>query len=101
LAVMLLDVLSGLEDLNVAVAYELDGRRLTELPSALRDFQCCRPIYQTLPGWSEEISAVRRWADLPGQARNYVEFFGKLVGIPVTIVSVGPDRRQTILLDRP
>jgi adenylosuccinate synthase len=99
LAVMLLDVLSGIEEVKVAVAYEHNGRRITELPSLLSDFDRCRPIYETLPGWSEEISAVRRWEDLPAQARNYVEYFGRQVAVPVTIVSVGPDRRQTILLD--
>jgi adenylosuccinate synthase len=98
LAVMLLDVLSGIPELNVAVAYELDGRRTTELPAALPDFERCCPIYETLPGWTEDISAVRQWSDLPPQARNYVEFFAKQVGVPVKIVSVGPDRRQTILL---
>jgi adenylosuccinate synthase len=98
LAVMLLDVLSGLPELNVAVAYDLDGRRITELPAALTDFERCRPIYETLPGWTEDISAVRQWSDLPLPARKYVEFFAKQVGVPVKIVSVGPDRRQTILL---
>jgi adenylosuccinate synthase len=98
LAVMLLDVLSGLPELNVAVAYDLDGRRITELPAALTDFERCRPIYETLPGWTEDISAVRQWSDLPLPARTYVEFFAKQVGVPVKIVSVGPDRRQTILL---
>jgi adenylosuccinate synthase len=98
LAVMLLDVLSGIEELNVAVAYQLDDRRITALPAALPDFERCRPIYETFPGWVEEISAIREWSDLPVQARNYVEFFGRQVGVPVRIVSVGPDRRQTILL---
>ena len=95
---MLLDVLSGIEELNVAVAYERDGRRVDELPAALADFEQCRPVYETLPGWSEPITEVTRWADLPGQARDYVDFLGKQVGVPVRIVSVGPDRRQTILL---
>ncbi|MGP0063092.1 MAG: adenylosuccinate synthase [Isosphaeraceae bacterium] len=100
LAVMLVDVLSGIPELNVAVAYELDGRRITELPAALPDFERCRPICETLPGWTEDISGVRQWSDLPLQARNYVEFIAKQVGVPVKIVSVGPDRRQTILLPR-
>jgi adenylosuccinate synthase len=97
LAVMLLDVLSGIPELNVAVAYELDGRRITELPAALPDFERCRPIYETLPGWTEDISSLRQWSDLPRQARNYVEFLSKTVGTPVRIVSVGPDRRQTLI----
>ena len=98
LAVMLLDVLSGLEEIKVAVAYQQDGKKVTALPSSLDDFEHCQPIYQSLPGWTEDISTVKRWADLPEQARNYVAFFGRQVGVPVTIVSVGPDRRQTILV---
>ncbi len=98
LAVMLLDVLSGLEEIKVAVAYQQDGKKVTALPSSLDDFEHCQPIYQSLPGWTENISTVARWADLPEQARNYVAFFGRQVGVPVTIVSVGPDRRQTILV---
>ena len=98
LAVMLLDVLSGIPELSVAVAYERNGRRITELPAALPDFEQCRPIYETLPGWTEDISSVREWSDLPPQARTYVDFLSRQVGVPVKIVSVGPDRRQTILL---
>jgi adenylosuccinate synthase len=99
LAVMLLDVLTGIEELNVAVAYECDGKRTVELPSSLTAFERCRPIYETLPGWSEDLSSVKKWTDLPVHARNYVEFLGKRVHVPVTIVSVGPERRQTILID--
>jgi adenylosuccinate synthase len=98
LAVMLLDVLSGIPELNVAVAYERDGRRVDELPAALPDFERCRPVYETLPGWTEPIDGIRRWDDLPRQARDYVEFLGNQLGVPVRIVSVGPDRNQTILL---
>lgn len=99
LAVMLLDVLSGIEELKVAVSYERDGRRVDELPAALPDFERCRPVYETLPGWTEPIDGIRRWADLPRQARDYVEFLGKQLGVPVRVISVGPDRNQTILLD--
>jgi adenylosuccinate synthase len=98
LAVMLLDVLCGIDELNVAVAYERDGRRIDELPAALPDFERCRPVYQALPGWSEPITEVRRWNDLPRPARDYVAFLGEQLSVPVRIVSVGPDRGQTILL---
>ena len=98
LAVMLLDVLSGIEELKVAVAYERDGRRVDAMPAALPDFESCRPVYESLPGWTEPIDGLRRWSDLPRAAREYVEFLGKQVGVPVKIVSVGPDRRQTIPL---
>lgn len=98
LAVMLLDVLSGLDELKVAVAYQRDGRRADDLPASLCDFERCRPVYETLPGWSEPITEVSRWDDLPTAAREYVGFLGRQLGVPVGIVSVGPDRRQTILL---
>lgn len=98
LAVMLLDVLAGIDELKVAVAYERDGLRVEELPAALPDLEQCRPVYETLPGWSEPIDGIRRWEDLPQSARNYVEFLGKQLGAPVRIVSVGPDRSQTILI---
>jgi adenylosuccinate synthase len=98
IAVMLLDVLSGFDTLQVAVAYNFDGRRVTAFPSSLDDLARCQPIYETLPGWSANICSVRTWADLPAQARHYVTFLGELLGVPVRIVSVGPDRSQTILL---
>ncbi len=98
LAVMLLDVLSGLDTLNVAVAYDFKGRRTDVLPGSLTDFERCSPVYETLPGWTEDLTQIKRWSDLPACARDYVEFLGRQVGVPVTIVSVGPERRQTILV---
>jgi adenylosuccinate synthase len=98
LAVMLLDVLSGLGELQVATAYDCNGTRITELPSSLTDFENCRPIYEKFPGWTEDISRITRWDDLPETARSYVQFLGRRLGVPVAIVSVGPERRQTILV---
>jgi adenylosuccinate synthase len=98
LAVMLLDVLSGIDSLNVAVAYNFNGTRTSVLPSSLTDFEECSPVYETLPGWDEDLTQIKKWSDVPARARNYVEFVGRQVGVPVTIVSVGPERRQTILV---
>jgi adenylosuccinate synthase len=98
LAVMLLDVLSGIDALNVAVAYDFNGTRTSVLPSSLTDFEQCGPVYETLPGWDEDLTQIKKWSDVPARARNYVEFVGRQVGVPVTIVSVGPERRQTILV---
>ena len=95
---MLLDVLSGLDTLNVAVAYDFKGRRTDVLPGSLTDFEQCSPVYETLPGWTEDLTQIKQWSDLPACARDYVEFLGRQVGVPVTIVSVGPERRQTILV---
>jgi adenylosuccinate synthase len=99
ISIMLLDVLSGIEELKVAVAYEIDGRRVHELPASLADFDLCRPVYETLPGWAEDLTGIRRWSELPIHARSYVRFLCDRVGVPAAIVSVGPDRRQTILVD--
>jgi len=97
IAVMLLDVLSGIERLDVAVAYEdEDGREVPEMPGQLADLERCRPVYETLPGWPDDLTAARSWADLPRAAQDYVRFLGRQIGVPVRIVSVGPDRAQTI-----
>jgi adenylosuccinate synthase len=97
IAVMLLDVLSGLKELRVAVAYEDDaGKTVSVLPGQLADLERCRPVYETLPGWDEDLTTARSWSDLPAAARDYVRFLGDQIGVPVSIVSVGPDRAQTI-----
>lgn len=101
LSLMLLDVLTGIGSLEVAVAYEDDsGRRTRDFPAHPADLERLRPVFETLPGWSRDLSGVRTWADLPKEARQYVEFLGRQVGVPVAIVSVGPDRAATIELPR-
>lgn len=97
LAVMLLDVLSQMPELKVCVAYQLDGRRFTDFPSHVDDLRRVEPIYETLPGWQQEITDVRRKADLPDNANRYLRRLEELVGCGIEIVSVGPDREQTIL----
>ena len=96
LTIMLLDVLSGLDELKICVAYELDGERRTTFPSESFILDRCRPVYETAPGWMEELTAVRRPQDLPAAARRYVDRLAELVGLPVSVISVGPDRAQTI-----
>lgn len=96
LAVMLLDVLSQLPQLRICVAYRLDGRRITDFPSHAEDVRRVEPVYETLPGWEEEITHVRRREDLPNNANAYLDRISALVGRPVEIVSVGPEREQTI-----
>ena len=99
IAVMLLDVLTGLEELKVAVAYEdANGKEVRTMPGNLEDLETCKPVYETLPGWNEDLTGVRQWSDLPAEARHYVKFLSKQVGVPVEIVSVGPERTQTIMI---
>jgi len=97
IAVMLLDVLSGIDTIDVAVAYEDEnGREVRDFPASLADLERCRPVYRTLPGWQEDITKVQDWDKLPKAAQTYVDFLAEQVGVPVSIVSVGPERRQTI-----
>jgi adenylosuccinate synthase len=100
-SLMMLDVLSHLPELKVSVAYELDGQRIDYVPSHVEDLSRVTPVYETLPGWGQDITQVRRLADLPAQARRYVDRISQLVGHPVEIVSVGPDRQQTVLAGVP
>lgn len=100
LAVMLLDVLSQLPELRICLAYELDGRRITHFPSHVDDLRRVVPVYETLPGWQREISDARRLEDLPPNANAYLQRIGELIGRPVEIVSVGADRRQTIIVGK-
>ncbi|MFW5692919.1 MAG: adenylosuccinate synthase [Thermoguttaceae bacterium] len=97
-AVMLLDVLSELPELRICTAYELDGRRKSDFPSHVDDVRRVVPVYETLPGWQQEISHLRNFDDLPAAAKNYVGRIGQLVGRPVELVSVGPDREQTVFV---
>jgi len=96
ITVMLLDVLSGLTELKICTAYELDGERITHFPSDAYQLERCQPVYETMPGWSEDITTARAKKDLPAAARRYVDRIRELVGLPVSHISVGPDRVQTI-----
>ncbi len=101
LCITKLDVLSGLEELNVCTAYSCNGATLKDFPADLGVLAACDPVYETLPGWSEDISGVRNLADLPGATRNYLKRIEELTETPVQIVSVGPGRNATIMADHP
>ena len=93
-----LDILSGLAEIPVCVGYELDGRRVDSFPTDLSLLARCRPVYEALPGWGEDVTAARAPADLPDNARHYVAFVAEAAGVPVSYVSVGPGREQFITL---
>jgi adenylosuccinate synthase len=97
LAIMLLDVLSVASEIKIATAYEVDGERLDWFPGDAFLLERCRPSYETLPGWSTDMDQARRLSDLPAAARRYVDRIAELIGLPVSIISVGPDRDQTIV----
>jgi adenylosuccinate synthase len=96
IAVMLLDVLSQLDELRICTAYEIDGERTTVFPSHVEELARARPVYQTLPGWKADVCGLRKLADFPRPARAYLDTIAQVIGRPVEIVSVGPDREQTI-----
>jgi adenylosuccinate synthase len=92
-----LDVLSGMSEIHIAVAYDLDGRRQTNPPSTARELERARPIYETFKGWPEDVQSARKPGDLPEAARAYIAGISELVGVPVTAVSVGPEREQLVV----
>jgi adenylosuccinate synthase len=93
-----LDVLTGWEKIPVCVAYEIDGKRVEELPASQSDFHHAKPIYEYLPGWKENISKARSVADLPKNAQEYVKFLEKISGTPMSAIGVGPGRDETIVV---
>jgi adenylosuccinate synthase len=96
-----LDVLDGLEEIRVCVGYDLAGRRVDILPLDADDIAACRPIYESFPGWTEPTAGLRRWDQLPLNARRYLERVQGLIETPIDMVSTGPDREQTILIRHP
>ena len=91
-----LDVLTGWEKIPVCVAYDIDGTRSEELPMTQTEFHHAKPIYEMLPGWSEDISAAKTMEDLPANARAYIKFLEDVSGAPISAIGVGQDRNATI-----
>jgi adenylosuccinate synthase len=101
LCVTKLDVLDGLETVKVCVAYELDGERIAGLPLVIDRFADCKPVYEDMQGWTESTVGATSYAALPENAQIYLQRIEELVGIPVDIISTGPDREQTIIKRHP
>ena len=101
LAMNKLDVLSGVPEVPIAVAYRIDGKLTHEFPMTLGELSRAEPVYESCPGWSGDLSRVRRFEDLPDPARRYVERVEALVGVPVDLLSVGPGRDETIVRSDP
>ncbi len=96
LALMMMDVLSQLPEIRICTAYELDGEKIDRFPSQVRDLRRVKPVYETWPGWEQDVTGARKLADFPAGARGYLDRISELVGRPIDVVSVGPDRAQTI-----
>lgn len=101
LCITKLDVLDGISELNICTGYELDGKRIDMLPIGADDVARCKPVYETLPGWSENTFGLSRWEDLPKNAQAYLKRLEALCDVPVDIVSTGPERDETIVLRHP
>lgn len=97
ISLMLLDVLTGLKEIKVCTSYKLNEKVIETIPSRISDFEKCVPIYETLPGWNEDLSNVSTYDELPQNAKKYIEFIEKITEVPVVIISVGPDVSQTII----
>jgi adenylosuccinate synthase len=93
-----LDVLTGIKEIPVCVAYEVDGKRVEEVPVSQTDFHHAKPIYEIYPGWDEDITSAKKLSDLPENARNYVAALEKLSGTRISAIGVGPERNATIVL---
>src|SRR2546425_733201 len=97
LALTKLDVLDGLEKIDICTAYRCAGRTLTEFPSDVAQLAACEPVYETMPGWSKPTKGMRRFADLPDAARRYVARLEEVSGVPAAIISTGSERDDTIV----
>ncbi|MBC7345821.1 MAG: adenylosuccinate synthetase, partial [Clostridia bacterium] len=97
LALTKLDVLDGFEKIRICVAYEYNGQIIQNFPLRLDVQQRCRPVWEEMPGWKEDISGARSYRDLPVQARRYVERLEELSGVKVALIGVGADREEIIV----
>ena len=101
LCITKLDVLDGLPEILVCTGYELEGRRLDILPLDADEIAACRPVYERFEGWQESTAGHTRWEQLPANARRYLECVQAVIGVPIDMVSTGPDREHTIVLRHP
>jgi adenylosuccinate synthase len=96
IALTKLDILSGFKELNICTAYKFGEETFQELPMGPGNLSGMRGIYEKLPGWDEDICSIRHWDELPAAARGYVETLESLLGVPISMISIGPERSQVI-----
>lgn len=100
MAIMLLDVLISIKELKICIGYEYCGQQIDYIPSTIKEYEMCKPLFITMPGWDEDISNVTTFEELPHNAQQYLMKLEEIVGIPISLFSVGPDREQTILINK-
>jgi adenylosuccinate synthase len=96
LVITKLDILSGMPYIKICTAYTKNGQTYHDLPFGPTDLEGFEAVYEELPGWAEDVSNIRRWEDLPQPARDYLDAVGRIAGVPVRLVSVGPEREQIV-----
>ena len=101
LCVTKLDVLDGVETIKLGVGYKVNGRAIDILPFGAADIEECEPVYEELPGWQQSTYGVKRYEDLPAAARTYLERMAEVCGVPIDMISTGPERDETIVLRHP
>jgi adenylosuccinate synthase len=101
LVITKLDVLGGLKQIKICTGYEYNGQTLSDFPASLKVLASCIPVYDVLPGWQENISGIRKFNDLPENAKKYLKRIEQLTETPIDIVSVGPGREETIVIKNP
>ena len=95
-----LDVLSGLDELDLNIAYEVDGSEVVDFPREQRVLERAKPIYKTFKGWSEDISNITSFDNLPNEAKEYIKFIEDFIQVPITFISDGPERNQNIIIEQ-
>ncbi|MBS4007679.1 MAG: adenylosuccinate synthase [Clostridium sp.] len=98
LALTLLDVLAGLETIKICTGYRLRGEYISHVPASLKALESCEPVFEELPGWQEDLSDIMRFEDFPETAKAYIRRIAQLLEVPIALVSVGPERLQTKVL---
>ncbi len=101
MAITKLDVLTGLDSLKICIGYEIDGRVVHQRPASLNKTALCKPVYREMPGWQEDITEIRKKEDLPKATLDYLAAIEEITGVPISIISVGPGRTDTIVVQKP
>ena len=100
MAITKLDVLTGLKEIRICVAYKYKGKIIKDFPGESEILKSVKPVYITLKGWVEDITNIGKYGDLPVNTKKYLDKIRKLTGLNISILSFGPDRKQTIILDK-